>query len=89
MRTELFDIFLANSSTKQTIQMSESKRPTRKDDPMDVNALNKRLRRRKIERKQEGERPKPHEQRQVLDLRRVIMAVIAVRCGGQRQVVQC
>ena len=38
---ELFDRLLAHSSTKQSIQMSESKRPTRKDDPMDVDALSK------------------------------------------------
>ena len=38
---ELFDRLLANSSTKQSIQMSESKKPTRKDDPMDVDALSK------------------------------------------------
>ena len=37
----LFDSLLAYSSTKQSIQMSESKRPTRKDDPMDVDALSK------------------------------------------------
>ena len=36
---ELFDVLLAHSSTKQSIQMSESKRPARKDDPMDVDAL--------------------------------------------------
>ena len=38
---ELFDRLLAYSSTKLSIQMSESKRPTRKDDPMDVDALSK------------------------------------------------
>ena len=38
---ELFDRLLANSSTKQSIQMSESKKPTRKDGPMDVDALSK------------------------------------------------
>ena len=38
---ELFDRLLAYSSTKQSIQMSESKRPTRKYDPMDVDALGK------------------------------------------------
>ena len=38
---ELFDRLLAYSSTKQSIQMSESKKPTRKDDPMDVDALSK------------------------------------------------
>ena len=38
---ELFDRLLAYSSTKQSFQMSESKRPTRKDDPMDVDALSK------------------------------------------------
>ena len=69
---ELFDRLLACSSTKQSIQMSVSERPTRKDDPMKVDALSKGLRKRKIERKrQEGQRPKPHEQRQVLELRQV------------------
>ena len=38
---ELSDRLLAYSSTKQSIQMSESKRPTRKDDQMDVDALSK------------------------------------------------
>ena len=38
---ELFDRLLAYNSTKQSIQMSESKRPTRKDDPTDVDALSK------------------------------------------------
>ena len=38
---ELYDRLLAYSSTKQSIQMSESKKPTRKDDPMDVDALSK------------------------------------------------
>ena len=37
---ELFDRLLAYS-TKQSIQMSESKRPTRIDDPMVVDALSK------------------------------------------------
>ena len=38
---ELFDRLLAYSSTKQSVKMSESKRQTRRDDPMDVDALNK------------------------------------------------
>ena len=38
---ELYDRLLAYSSTKQSITMSESKRQTRKDDPMDVDALSK------------------------------------------------
>ena len=38
---ELYDRMLAYSSTKQSIQMSESKKTTRKDDPMDVDALSK------------------------------------------------
>ena len=38
---ELFDRLLAYSSTKQSIQMSESKKTTRKDDPMDVDSLGK------------------------------------------------
>ena len=38
---ELYDRLLAYSSTKQSIQMSESKKSTKKDDPMDVDALNK------------------------------------------------
>ena len=36
---ELYDRLLAYSSTKQSITMSESKKTTRKDDPMDVDAL--------------------------------------------------
>ena len=83
---ELFDRLLAYSSTKQSIQMSESKRPTRKDDPMDVDALSKGSGKEKSKRKrQEGQRPKSHEQRQVLKLRQVwaLWGVIAERCGGQ------
>ena len=38
---ELIDRLLAYSSTKQSVKMSESKKPTRKDDPMDVDALSK------------------------------------------------
>ena len=38
---ELFDRLLAYSSTKQSIQMSENKKTTRQDDPMDVDALRK------------------------------------------------
>ena len=38
---ELYDRLLAYSSTKQSITMSESKRQTREDDPMDVDALSK------------------------------------------------
>ena len=38
---ELYDRLLAYRSTKQSIQMSESKKSTKKDDPMDVDALNK------------------------------------------------
>ena len=38
---ELYDRLLANSSTKQSIQMSESKKTTRKDDPVHVDALSK------------------------------------------------
>ena len=37
---ELYDRLLACSRTKQSITMSESKKTTRKDDPMDVDALN-------------------------------------------------
>ena len=36
---ELFARLLAYSSTKQSVKMSESKRQTRRDDPMDVDAL--------------------------------------------------
>ena len=36
---ELYDRLLAYSSTKQSIQMSESKKSTERDDPMDVDAL--------------------------------------------------
>ena len=35
---ELYDRLLAYSSTKQSTQMSESKKTTKKDDPMDVDA---------------------------------------------------
>ena len=38
---ELYDRLLACSSTKQSIQMSETKKTTKKDDPMDVDALSK------------------------------------------------
>ena len=38
---ESFDRLLACSSTKQSVQMSESKRQTSRDDPMDVDALSK------------------------------------------------
>ena len=38
---ELYDRLLAYSSTKQSITMSESKETTKKDDPMDVDALSK------------------------------------------------
>ena len=36
---ELCDRLQAYSSTKQSVQMSESKKSTKKDDPMDVDAL--------------------------------------------------
>ena len=38
---ELYDRLLAYSSTKQSITMSDNKKTTRKDDPMDVDALSK------------------------------------------------
>ena len=38
---ELYERLLAHSSTKQSIQMSEIKKATRKDDPMDVDAWSK------------------------------------------------
>ena len=38
---ELFDRLLAYSSTKQSVKMSESRRQTRRDDPMDVDSLSK------------------------------------------------
>ena len=38
---ELSDRLLAYSSTKQSVKMSESKRQTRRDDPIDVDALSK------------------------------------------------
>ena len=38
---ELYDRMLAYSSTKQSIQRSESEKTTRKNDPMDVDALSK------------------------------------------------
>ena len=53
---ELYDRLLAYSSTKQSIQMSESKKTTRKDDPMDVDALSKGSRERKIERQRQRQR---------------------------------
>ena len=37
----MFDRLLAYRGTKQSIHMSESKRPTRKDDPVDVGAVSK------------------------------------------------
>ena len=52
---ELCDRLLAHSSTKQSIQMSESKKSSQKDDPMDVDALDKRRRKRKVERKGQEE----------------------------------
>ena len=57
---ELFDRLLAYS-TKQSIQMSESKKPSRRDDPMDVDALSK------SSGKGKGKRDKG----QVLELRQV------------------
>ena len=41
---ELFDRLLAYSSTKQSVKVSESKRQTRRDDPMDIDALSKQSR---------------------------------------------
>ena len=38
---ELFVRMLAYIGTKQSVKMSESKRQTRRDDPMDVDALSK------------------------------------------------
>ena len=38
---EVFDRLLAYSSAKQSVTMSESKRPTRTDVPLDVDALSK------------------------------------------------
>ena len=38
---KLFDRLLAYSSTKQSVKMSENMRQTRRDDPMDVDALSK------------------------------------------------
>ena len=38
---ELFDRLLAYSRTKQSVKMSQNKRQTRRDDPMDVDALSK------------------------------------------------
>ena len=38
---ELYDRLLAYCSTKQSIQMGESKKTTRRDDPMDVDAPSK------------------------------------------------
>ena len=38
---ELFDRLLACSSTKQSVKINESRRQTRRDDPMDVDALSK------------------------------------------------
>ena len=39
---EVFERLLAYSSTKQSVKMSESRRQTRRDDPMDVGAQSKR-----------------------------------------------
>ena len=50
---ELFDRLLVYSSTKQSIHLTESKRPTRKDDPMDVDALSKGPGKGNIERKRQ------------------------------------
>ena len=47
---ELYDRLLPYSSTKQSIQTIESKKPTRKDNPMDVDALSKENRREKARR---------------------------------------
>ena len=38
---ELFDRLLARSSTKQSVNVSENRRQTRRDDPMDVDAHSK------------------------------------------------
>ena len=66
----LCDRLLAYSSTKQSIQMRESKRLTRKYDPMDVDALSKGSGKGKSKGKgKKGGRPEAHEQRQVLELR--------------------
>ena len=75
--------------------------PPRNDDPMDVDALSRASRKRQIERKsQESERPEPHEQRQVLELRQGQKQVRKVtnmpmdgvtsklKDGGKRQMVR-
>ena len=74
---ELYDRLLANSSTKQSIQKSESKKTTRKDDPMDVDALSKGSRKRKIERKRQEEQKQ--RQRQVEQCRKQQLAKRLVR----------
>ena len=73
---ELDDRLLAHSSTKQSVKMSESKRQTRRDDPMDVDALSRgKSKGKKQERqcwlKKGQQRSEPDEQRQVLELREV------------------
>ena len=50
--------------------LQESKKTMRKDDPMDVDALSRGSGKGKIQRnRQEGERPEPLVQRQMLELR--------------------
>ena len=62
---------LAYSSTKQSVMVSESKRQTSRDDPMDVDALSKGKSKREMQERpcwlRKGQqRPEPDEQRQVL-----------------------
>ena len=74
---ELFDSLLAHNSTKQSTQMSVRKKPARKDDLMDVDALSKGSGKGKskgkgtkgssVKRKGQ-QRPEQHEQCRVLEL---------------------
>ena len=73
---ELFDRLLAYSSTKQSVKMSESTRQTRRDDPMDVDALSKGKSKGKgkkglVGSRKGNKRSEPDEQRPVLELRQV------------------
>ena len=73
---ELFDRLVVYSSTKQSVKMSKSKRQTRRDDPMDVDALSKRKSKGKSKKgvcwlRKGQQRSEPDEQRQVLELREV------------------
>ena len=69
---ELHDRLLAHSSKKQSIQMSESKKSTKKDDLMDVNAVNKGVGKGEIEkqRQRQAEQRRKQQLAKWLDLER-------------------